>query len=336
MTTYAIGDIQGCAKSFDQLLESIAFDETRDRLWLTGDLVNRGPDSLQVLRRVASLQDCATVVLGNHDLHLLAIAAGVRPPSPADTFQDVLEAADRQPLIDWLRRQPLLHYDSAAACVLVHAGLPPGWSLQEALAHGAEVSERLAGPGWRDALQTLYGDEPRTWSAALKPQDRHRYTINALTRMRYCDANGNLDFTHKGPPGSQPPALKPWYELRARDGVHIVFGHWASLGLARIPHQDSTAAAAGPLAMAGRTPASRIDRVSSTRPSVSFRPFAPPLRRLDTFAANIGETPWLVLGPGFTCVDNGCVWGRSLTAVPLDPPGAPISVPCMEGRRENV
>ena len=268
MTTYAIGDIQGCARSYDRLLEAIAFDPSADGLWIAGDLVNRGPDSLGVLRRAIALGDRATVVLGNHDLHLLAIAAGVRPPAPDDTLDEILGAADRRELIDWLRRQPLLHHDADLGCVMVHAGLPPGWTLAEAKAHAGEVSAALAGPGWRDFMQSLYGDEPRAWSPALEAADRRRFTINALTRMRFCDADGHLDLTHHGPPGTQPATLRPWYELRDRGEAHIVFGHWASLGLFR--------------------------------------------------------------GDGCTCIDTGCIWGGTLTALPVDPPGEPVSVPCVD------
>ena len=213
MTTWAIGDIQGCARSFDALLEAITFDPASDRLWLAGDLVNRGPDSLWVLRRAMALGERATTVLGNHDLHLLAIAAGVSPPREGDTFEEILAAPDRDELIDWLRRRPLLHHDAATRTVLVHAGLPPAWSLAEARTHAAEVAGALAGPAWQEALQTLYGNEPSIWTPRLSPRDRRRYTINALTRMRYVDARGRLDFEHNGPPGTQPPELRPWYEL---------------------------------------------------------------------------------------------------------------------------
>ncbi len=274
MTTYAIGDIQGCARSFDRLLEAIGFDPSSDRLWIAGDLVNRGPDSLGVLRRVTALRERATVVLGNHDLHLLAIAAGVRPPLADDTFDEILAAADRRDLIDWLRRRPLLHHDADLGHAMVHAGLPPGWSLAEAMVHAEEVSAALAAPGWRDVMQSLYGDEPRAWSPDLESADRRRYAINALTRMRYCDANGRLDLAHHGPPGTQPPELKPWYEMCDFGEAHIVFGHWASLGLMR--------------------------------------------------------------GDGFTCIDSGCLWGRTLTALPLDPRGEPISVPNADGGRPKI
>ena len=268
VTTWAIGDIQGCARSFDALLEAIAFDPSVDRLWLAGDLVNRGPDSLGVLRRVMALDDRAVVVLGNHDLHLLAIVAGVRPPWEGDTFEEILAAPDLDRLADWLRRQSLLHSDAAIGTVMVHAGLPPGWSLAQCLERAGEVSETLAGAGWRDALQALYGNEPSVWSTGLEPADRRRYTINALTRMRFVDAVGRLDFEYNGPPGTQPAELRPWYEMCDAGDVHVVFGHWASLGL--FPK------------------------------------------------------------PGFTCIDTGCVWGRTLTALPVDPLGEPVAVGCVE------
>ena len=272
MTTWAIGDIQGCAGSFDALLEAIAFHPAADRLWLAGDLVNRGPDSLGVLRRAMALGDRATVVLGNHDLHLLAIVAGARPPWEGDTFEEILAAPDLDRLVDWLRRQSLLHHDAAIGTVMVHAGLPSGWSLAECLERAGEVAEALSGPGWRDALQALYGNEPSIWSSGLEPADRRRYTINALTRMRYVDAAGRLDFRHNGPPGTQPPELRPWYEVCDVGDVHVVFGHWASLGLVRVSRGK----------------------------------------------------------PRFTCIDTGCVWGRSLTALPVDPLGEPVAVGCVD------
>jgi len=290
VTTYAIGDIQGCARSFDALLDAIAFDPAADRLWLAGDLVNRGPDSLGVLYRAMALGDRATVVLGNHDLHLLAIVAGVRPPWEDDTFEEILAAPVLDELVNWLRRQPLLHYDAATATAMVHAGLPPGWSLAEARAQAAEVSEALAGPDWLDAVQTLYGNEPNAWSAGLSVADRRRFTINALTRMRYVDASGRLDFRYNGPPGTQPPELRPWFELCDVGDVHVVFGHWASLGLVSVNRGGSDPARRG-LAPArrGASPAAR-----------------------------------------FTCIDTGCVWGRTLTALPVDPPGEPVAVACVE------
>lgn len=235
MALYAIGDIQGCGAQLDALLKALRFRPSRDRLWLVGDLVNRGPDSLGVLRHVMRLGRSVTSVLGNHDLHLLATAAGGREISPGDTFGDVLDAPDAGRLIDWLRRRPLLHYDAAARRVLVHAGIPPGWTLAEARRQARDVERALRGPRWRAALRGMYGNEPSKWSDKLDGPSRRRYTINALTRMRYCDKRGRLDFSESGPPGSQPKGLMPWFDVpdRPAANVQIVFGHWAALGLVR-------------------------------------------------------------------------------------------------------
>jgi bis(5'-nucleosyl)-tetraphosphatase (symmetrical) len=235
MAHYAIGDIQGCHQAFTALLDALSFDAARDRLWLVGDLVNRGPDSLGVLRTVMALGDCVTCVLGNHDLHLLATVAGGRELSAEDTFGDVLAAPDSTALVDWLRRRPLLHHDEAAGRVLVHAGLPPAWTAAEAAAAARDVERALRGTQWRTALRTMYGNEPRRWRAGLDGPSRRRFTINALTRMRYCDAEGGLDFSHSGPPGSQPPGLVPWFDVpgRREREAHVIFGHWAALGLLR-------------------------------------------------------------------------------------------------------
>jgi bis(5'-nucleosyl)-tetraphosphatase (symmetrical) len=258
MALYAIGDLQGCAAEFDALLRKIAFRPSRDTLWLVGDLVNRGPDSLTVLRRVMHLGRSAVTVLGNHDLHLLATVAGRRELSPADTFHDVLDAPDADDLIDWLRRRPLLHYDRAARRVLVHAGIPPAWSVSEARIRAREIETLLRGRRWRYSLRAMYGNEPVTWSPKLDREERRRFTINALTRMRYCDRRGRLDLHHSGPPGTQPKNLLPWFDapLRRTAGVHIVFGHWAALGLLR--RADVTALDTG-CAWGNRLTAVRLD-----------------------------------------------------------------------------
>ena len=208
MALYAIGDIQGCAAELDALLRKIAFRPSRDRLWLVGDLVNRGPHSLGVLRRVIGLGRSVTCVLGNHDLHLLATVAGRREMSPADTFHDVLEAHDAEDLIDWMRHRPLLHHDAAARRVLVHAGIPPAWTVPQARAAAREVETLLRGRKWRYALRSMYGNEPTAWSKKLDLEERRRYTINALTRMRYCDRRGRLDLSFSGPPGSRSRAWR--------------------------------------------------------------------------------------------------------------------------------
>lgn len=245
MTLYVVGDVQGCADTFEALLEAIDFQPARDRLWLVGDLVNRGPASARVLRAVMALGKSAVTVLGNHDLHLLASAAGIRTPSTQDTFDDVLSARDRDTLIDWLRHRPLLHHDSAASRVLVHAGLPPIWSVAEAVAAARDVETLLRKPNWQLSLEHMYGNAPSCWRADLGRKDRLRFTINALTRMRFCRKKGGLDFDNTGPPGTQPRELMPWFDhpLRRHDDTHIVFGHWASLGV--LQRSDITACDSG-------------------------------------------------------------------------------------------
>ncbi|HET8699947.1 MAG TPA: symmetrical bis(5'-nucleosyl)-tetraphosphatase [Gammaproteobacteria bacterium] len=275
MAWYAIGDIQGCSAQLDALLKALRFRPSRDRLWLVGDLVNRGPDSLGVLRHVIRLGRSVTTVLGNHDLHLLATAAGGREISPGDTFGAVLDAPDAGRLIDWLRRRPLLHYDAAARRVLVHAGIPPVWTLAEARRQAREVERALRGPRWRAALRGMYGNQPSKWSDELDVPSRRRYTINALTRMRYCDKRGRLDFSESGPPGTQPKGLMPWFEVpdRPAGNVEIVFGHWAALGLvrrARITALDSGCVWGGSLTAVRLDKAARPVRVDCT--GLSSRP----------------------------------------------------------------
>jgi len=261
MAHYAIGDIQGCAAAFHALLRAVSFRPSRDTLWLVGDLVNRGPDSLAVLREVMRLGDSVVTVLGNHDLHLLATVAGGRAMSAGDTFADVLGAPDCGTVVDWLRRRPLLHYDAETRRVLVHAGIPPCWTLAQARAAASDVERALRGRTWRAALRTMYGNEPAAWSARLAPAEKRRYTINALTRMRFCDTEGRLDFKESGPPGSQPAHLVPWFDMPGRlaADVHVVFGHWAALGLVR--RADITALDTG-CVWGNRLTAVRLDRAA--------------------------------------------------------------------------
>ena len=230
MAIYAIGDIQGCFSELQQLLEDIRFDPKVDRLWFTGDLVNRGPQSLETLRFIRSLGDQAVAVLGNHDLHLLAVACGASKTRHKDTFGDILEAPDREELIDWLRRRPLLYREGQY--YLVHAGLPPQWSLAEAVRYAGEVQDFLSGDDYPDFFPHLYGNDPDYWSESLEGWERLRFTVNCLTRLRYCDREGRLDLRNKGQPGTQPNHLLPWFKVPGRNSIagEIIFGHWSTLG----------------------------------------------------------------------------------------------------------
>jgi bis(5'-nucleosyl)-tetraphosphatase (symmetrical) len=260
MAVYAVGDLQGCLAPLERLLGRVRFDPARDRLWLVGDLVNRGPDSGNCLRYVRDLGSAAVTVLGNHDLHLLATAAGLRQPRPKDTLEQVLLRPDAEELLEWLAARPLLHHDAALGWTLVHAGIPPQWDLEQARTEARAVEQVLQAPQRRDEfLARMYGNSPERWDDALKGVDRLRYTVNALTRMRFIRKDGGLDLEESGPPGSVPSRLSPWFEVRKRrmGGQPIVFGHWSALGYRR-------------------------------------------------------GSDWLSL-------DSGCVWGRDLTLVRLDP-----------------
>jgi bis(5'-nucleosyl)-tetraphosphatase (symmetrical) len=231
MATYAIGDLQGCYTELIDLLGRIGFDAGSDRLWFTGDLVNRGPQSLECLRFARDLGDRAVTVLGNHDLHLLAIAAGRMQPRKNDTVDDILAAPDRGELLDWLRRRPLLHYEPQYECVMVHAGLPPQWDLATASELAGEVEAVLRGDEVQGFYENMYGNRPDLWSEDLEGMDRLRFITNCFCRIRYCDADGRLDLDDKRPPGQQATHLIPWFQFegrRSRD-IDILFGHWASL-----------------------------------------------------------------------------------------------------------
>ena len=232
MATYAIGDIQACHRELMALLDLIKFSPGTDRLWFTGDLVNRGPDSLAVLRTVASLDKHVVVVLGNHDLHLLGCAYAERVmPRRKDTIADVLTAPDREELLTWLRRQPLLHHDADLGYTLIHSGLPPQWDLTTASACALEVSGALQAADFANYLEAMYGDLPDRWDPALRGPARLRFITNCLARMRYCDASGRLELSQKGQPGQTDARLLPWYAVpgRASENQRIVFGHWSSL-----------------------------------------------------------------------------------------------------------
>lgn len=269
MAIYAIGDVQGCFDQLEQLLDRIAFNPGADQLWFAGDLVNRGPESLKTLRFVKALGDSALTVLGNHDLHLLAAAAGVVEPRGKDTITEILKAPDSSELLNWLRTQPLLHHDPKLELLMVHAGIHPSWDDDEAIAAAREVQEALAGETPEQFLAQMYGNKPRRWRNSLSGMDRLRCITNILTRMRYVDEYGRMDLKFKGAPPDAPPGLTPWFKATDRRLLRnrVVFGHWSSLGL-------------------------------------------------------VTEGPAL-------CLDSGCLWGRSLTAVRVDPgPTEWFSVDC--------
>ena len=251
MATYAVGDIQGCFDELKKLLVEIDFKQ-QDRLWFVGDLVNRGPKSLEVLRFVRDLGERAVVVLGNHDLHLVTQHEGFERKRKDDTFDDVLAARDAKELVDWLRARPMMHVADGHA--MVHAGLLPQWSTDKARRLGQEVESALRAADYREFLKNMYGSKPEEWSDSLQGWDRLRVIVNAMTRMRFCTPEGKMEFHAKG---AKPPAgYLPWYETRPKNEAPIVFGHWSQLGL-----------------------------------------------RLDPLA---------------TCLDSGCVWGGSLTALRLE------------------
>ncbi|WP_298139427.1 symmetrical bis(5'-nucleosyl)-tetraphosphatase [Acidiferrobacter sp.] len=231
MATYAIGDLQGCLRSLQALLAHIRYRDGTDRLWFTGDLVNRGPESLETLRFLRTLTD-PVVVLGNHDLHLLGVACGARRVGTDDTLEAILTAPDRIELLDWLRQQPLLYHDTDQDIAMVHAGLPAQWTIAEARDLASELEGALQGPLPCQALEGIYGSQPDLWSPALLGADRLRFIANALTRIRYCDLEGRLDMRNKGPLGTQAPGLVPWFDVPGRRSrqTRIVFGHWSSLG----------------------------------------------------------------------------------------------------------
>lgn len=277
MASYAIGDLQGCHDALQRLLDKIRFDPAVDHLWFCGDLVNRGGQSLETLRLVRSLAPHSTVVLGNHDLSLLAIAER----SHADQrrvnvdLQRVLFAADRDDLLGWLRVQKLLHVDRDAGWMMVHGGLLPKWSIAHAEARAREVERALRASDYHKLLRNLYGDKP-AWSPALAGVDRLRAIINVFTRMRYCTPRGRIDFDAKGAPGTQAPGLYPWFSApgRVKRDLRIVCGHWSTLGL--------------------------------------------------------------FMGLGVHAIDTGAVWGGTLTALELSPPGEPPRVRQVPGRDVSV
>jgi bis(5'-nucleosyl)-tetraphosphatase (symmetrical) len=270
MARYAIGDLQGCATELRALLSLIRFSTDRDQVWFVGDLVNRGPQSLECLRLIRALGDNAVTVLGNHDLHLLALGFGAKAEKPGDTLRQVLDAPDRGALLQWLLERPLAHQDPAHGDLLIHAGLVPQWSVAQTLALAGEVHAALRGSP-DDFFSHMYGDKPDRWSEELRGRDRLRFIVNVLTRLRVCTDDGRVALKAKGPPpktAAGERTLLPWFEVpgRASRDTRIVFGHWSTLGY--------------------------------------------------------------VNAHGVIGLDTGCVWGGALTAVNLDEPIRPVSVPC--------
>lgn len=236
MATFAIGDIQGCHDELVALIRATGFSKKSDRLVFVGDLVNRGPQSLEVLRTVRDLGDRATVVLGNHDLHLLALAQGAKK-GKRDTLDAVLSAPDRDELLDWLAHCPLAWRDPDTGTLMIHAGLPPQWTALNALEHAAEATQVIASRGRNRFLARMYGDDPDRWQEDLEGVERTRFVVNCLTRLRYCTGDGRLNLRPKGAPGTQPKGLTPWFATpgRASRGTPIVFGHWSTLGKVEWP-----------------------------------------------------------------------------------------------------
>lgn len=232
MATYAFGDLQGCLEALRCLLEKVAFDPAKDRLWLVGDLVNRGPQSLETLRFLYGIRDSLVCVLGNHDLHLLAAGKNIERLKKADTLREIIEAPDSTELLEWLRQQKLMHYDEERDVALVHAGIPPQWSLRKALKCAAEVETALRDDNLLPPyLDGMYGNDPAKWDNDLKGVTRLRVITNYFTRMRFCTAEGKLDLKSKEGLGSAPPGYKPWFSHKERKtkGLKIIFGHWAAL-----------------------------------------------------------------------------------------------------------
>jgi bis(5'-nucleosyl)-tetraphosphatase (symmetrical) len=234
MSLYLIGDVQGCNQALGRLLDTLAYSPSRDTIYLLGDLVNRGPDSAGVLRRLMGYGSSAKSLLGNHDLHLLAVANGIRPAHRSDTVADILQASDRDVLLHWLAHQPLAMLENFEDqdTLMVHAGVLPGWSATKTIALASEVQAQLQSPGQQEFLQHMYGNQPHTWSDALQGAERYRVVVNALTRLRFCNAQGEMEFATKEGADSAPRGYMPWFEVPGRltAGVTVAFGHWSTLG----------------------------------------------------------------------------------------------------------
>ena len=231
MATYAVGDLQGCLEPLQILLKKVKFTPDTDRLWLTGDLINRGPQSLETLRFIYQHRKHITVVLGNHDLHLLAVAEGYKTPSPSDTLTNILTAPDKDQLLHWLRNQPLLHYDPTLNFIMVHAGIPPQWSLKKSLQKAQQVENILRSDQYQQFLKTMYGNKPCAWKKLMNDSEKWRLITNYFTRMRFCTSTGQLELTSKRGLDHTPEGYLPWfYHAKRKTRKHrIIFGHWAAL-----------------------------------------------------------------------------------------------------------
>ena len=275
MATWAIGDVQGCAAELEALLDRIGYSPARDRLWFVGDLVNRGPRSLDVLRLIAGLGDSAIVVLGNHDLHLLAAARGGGLRDGDESLAPVLAAPDRARLLDWLQSRRMLYHDPALGRLMIHAGLPPQWDLDLACRCAAELERVLQGEASGGFFARMYGNQPDLWRDDLEGMDRLRYTVNALTRLRACDASGRMLLKLKGPVDRLPVGAMPWFRVPGRRtaGHRVVCGHWSALGY---HDADGVLALDTGCVWGGTLTARRLDAdgapvsVSSDQPVVDF------------------------------------------------------------------
>jgi len=261
MATYAIGDVQGCYDELKALLSQIKYKSDCDQLWFCGDLVNRGPKSLETLRFIKSLEGNAISVLGNHDLHLLAMAFNHKKPGKKDTFDELLQAKDSLELLNWLRQLSMAHHDGEKNITLLHAGLHPHWSIRKMLQLAGEVESVLRSAQHINFYKHMYGDKPLLWNDSLSGWARYRYITNTLTRLRYCDEQGKATLNAKGPPGSQAKNLYPWYEVPGRVSRHdtIIFGHWSTLPHAGLASINNTYAIDSGCLWGGALTAMRID-----------------------------------------------------------------------------
>lgn len=237
MAVYAIGDVQGCYTELEQLLKKIHFNPTNDQLWFVGDLVNRGPQSLETVQFVKSLGNAAQCVLGNHDIHLIACYTGAQTCKPSSSLKQVLEHEEVDEIINWLRAVPLLHHDPNLPWTMVHAGMLPQWNLALAQQCASEIETKLRADNYAEFIANVYGDTPTQWHTELDDQERWRVIVNAFTRLRLCDHEGNMDFEHKGELGEQAEHLHAWFDIpRESADLNIVFGHWSALGLKNSPN----------------------------------------------------------------------------------------------------